>query len=183
MGRVFLITVVLSAGLSIAPALESETGPNFCEALQEPSDSAAMPVAPELPSEGVVSRDDRKAACFAIGEPAASGFTREALRGIESEFPDLRRSKEINLSESAIRVYDADGNQYQERKIRFGLLPREFMLDLQRRAEKTEARSAIDCGAEPLQHAADFCKPLTDPLLYAPILVDPGLRQPIPCQP
>ena len=178
MGRICLVMVVGCIGLSIAQASDSGAHQSVCEAPRDCSDPAAKTLTLEEPPEDVVCRDDTTGDLAGIESP----LNLEALRGIESAFPDFRRSKGIDLSESVVRVYDADGNQYEERKIRFGALPRSLMLNLQRRAEKAEASSAIEGVPEPLQYTPDFCKPLTDPLLYAPILVDPGLKQPIPCQ-
>jgi hypothetical protein len=66
----------------------------------------------------------------------------ERLRESEAALQSFLRPKAVDLSEVVIRVYDADGRNYEERKVRFSALPRDFVLDAQRRSQQTASYTA-----------------------------------------
>ena len=65
----------------------------------------------------------------------------EQLREVEFAFQDFLKPQAIDPSETVIRVYDADG-EYEERKVQFGSVPRDFVLDMRQREERVKARCA-----------------------------------------
>jgi hypothetical protein len=196
MRRLWLLMVVCCTGLSSVHASDAETGKSVCEALQDTTGPVGKTLALEQLPRGVVCDDDAASTCPSAGRltwigrtdsgtrfwadttEAPSGIrhsiTLETLRKVESAFPDFRRSRGIDPSESVIRVYDEDGKGYEERKIRFGSIPRDFLLDLQRRAEKAETRSTIDGGTVDLINSGSSA-------FYTPIQVDSSLRVSNPC--
>ena len=118
---------------------------------------------------------------------AAQGKPNPAARILALERPGIDQAalrsfvkpRAIDPAEAVIRVYGADGT-FEERKIRFGSLPREFVLDLRRRTE--QASSAADAAREPLPESVRFSTLEVDPWLYAPIEIVPTLRSTNPCR-
>ena len=118
---------------------------------------------------------------------AAQGKPNPARRILALERPGIDQAalrsfvkpRAIDPAEAVIRVYGADGT-FEERKIRFGSLPREFVLDLRRRTE--QASSAADAAREPLPESVRFSTLEVDPWLYAPIEIVPTLRSTNPCR-
>ena len=118
---------------------------------------------------------------------AAQGKPNPAGRILALERPGIDQAalrsfvkpRAIDPAEAVIRVYGADGT-FEERKIRFGSLPREFVLDLRRRTE--QASSAADAAREPLPESVRFSTLEVDPWLYAPIEIVPTLRSTNPCR-
>ncbi len=118
---------------------------------------------------------------------AARGKPNPARRILALERPGIDQAalrsfvkpRAIDPAEAVIRVYGADGT-FEERRIRFGSLPREFVLDLRRRTE--QASSAADAAREPLPESVRFSTLEVDPWLYAPIEIVPTLRSTNPCR-
>ncbi len=71
-------------------------------------------------------------------------FTLDSLAGIESRFPGLLERPVVDLSETVIRIYDANGKQFTERKFQFGAIPRNITVKMARRAERKESYSRPD---------------------------------------
>jgi hypothetical protein len=105
----------------------------------------------------------------------------EQLREFEAAFQSFRRPEAVDPSETVIRFYDADGNYYQERKVRFSALPRDFVFDAQRRSQETASYSvsgeAVDAATESSLAAGGL-----DPRSFFPIQVAPTLAVSGPCQ-
>ena len=120
---------------------------------------------------------------------AAQGKPNPAGRILALERPGIDQAalrsfvkpRAIDPAEAVIRVYGADGT-FEERKIRFGSLPREFVLDLGRRTERVQASSAADAAREPLPESVRFSTLEVDPLLYAPIEIVPTLSSTNSCR-
>jgi len=105
----------------------------------------------------------------------------EQLRVFEAAFQSARPSNAVDPSAVVIRVYDADGKNYEERKVRFSALPRDFVLDAQRRRQETASYSvpgdAVDAAL-----ASSLAAGGLDPRSFFPIEVAPTLAVSGPCQ-
>jgi hypothetical protein len=105
----------------------------------------------------------------------------EQLREFEAAFQSFRRPEAVDPSETVIRFYDADGKNYEERKVRFSALPRDFVLDAQRRSQETASYSvpgeAVDAATESSLAAGGL-----DPRSFFPIQLAPTLAVSGPCQ-
>ena len=105
----------------------------------------------------------------------------EQLREFEAALPSFRRPVAVDLSETVIRVYDADGRSYEERKVRFSALPRDFVLDAQRRSQETASYSVPGEAADAATSSALATVGL-DPRSFFPIQLAPTLVVSGPCQ-
>ncbi len=98
----------------------------------------------------------------------------EQLKKLDAAFRSFRRPQAVDPSETVIRVYDADGKNYEERKVRFSALPRDFILDAQRRSQKTasyfDPDEVMDAAAQSMLAAGGL-----DARSFFPILVAEGL--------
>ena len=92
-----------------------------------------------------------------------SAVSLERLRGIELDFQKLVKPKPIDMSEVVIRVYGADGEQFEERTIRFGSPQHDLLLDMRRSAEREAAYTGADFHVQ----QSDLSRPIS----YAPIEV------------
>jgi len=105
----------------------------------------------------------------------------EQLRQFDATLQSFRRSEAVDPLETVIRVYDANGKNYEERKVRFSALRRDFVLNAKRRSEKTASYSvpgeAADAAMSSFSAAGQ-----SDPRLYFPIQLAPTLAVPGPCQ-
>ncbi len=67
---------------------------------------------------------------------ALQSISLEDQQEIESNaLRSFLKPSQVDPLETVVRVYDEDGRQYEERKIRFQSLPRDFVLDTRRRSE------------------------------------------------
>ena len=177
---------------------------NVCDVLQGGPNPAGKTIAIEQLPRGFVCRDGDGPRCPEVGNLAWVGRTDagtrfwadtsddstgnrisvslEQLREIESAFQSFLEPRAIDPSEVVIRVYDADGEQFEERKMRFGSLPRDFVLDMQRREEKAKTRAILDANPDPLAYTEAFPRLEAHPFLYAPIEMAPQLRVSNPCR-
>ena len=90
------------------------------------------------------------------------------FREVESAFQNFLKPQVLDPSETVIRVYDADG-KFEERKVRFGSVPRDFVLDMRQREERVKARSTVDAIPEAIPSTVTFPSLAAHPFLYAPI--------------
>lgn len=102
-------------------------------------------------------------------------FSLEQLRELQVAFQSFRRPEAVDRSESVIRIYDADGKNYEERKIRFGAIPRDVVLDAQRRSERTGSDSALREMSDAAWRSANFVSDQVDRRLFLPIQAAPNL--------
>ncbi len=171
---------------------------NMCEALQRGPSPAGETIAIEQLPRGFLCRAGSAPSCPTVGNLAWLGRTDagtrfwadtsddstgnqisvslEQMREIEFAFQSFLKPEAIDPSEAVIRVYDADGEQFEERKIQFGSLPRDFVLDMRRRAEKAKTRSPT------LRSTVTFPRLEAHPFFYAPIEMAPELRVSYPCR-
>ena len=105
----------------------------------------------------------------------------EQLREFEAALQSFRRPQALDPKETVIRVYDAAGNNYEERKVRFSALPRDFVLDTQRRSQKTASYSVPGEGVEAAIESSLAAGGL-DPRSFLPIELAPTLAVFGPCQ-
>jgi hypothetical protein len=105
----------------------------------------------------------------------------EQLRELEAAFQGFRRPEAVDPSETVIRVYDADGKTYEERKVRFSALPRDFVFDAQRRSQKTASYSIPDEALDAATRSSLAAGGL-DPRSFFPIQLAPTLAVSGPCQ-
>ena len=134
----------------------------------EPANPAGETLDIEQLPEGFVCRDVSASSCSRVGSLAWIGrteagtrFSLERLRGIELDFQKLVKPKAIDMSEAVIRVYGADGEQFEERTIRFGSPQRDLILDMRRSAEREAAYMGTDFHVQQSD--------LSNPISYAPI--------------
>ena len=106
---------------------------------------------------------------------AGTRFSLEQLREFQVAFESFRRPEAVDRSETVIRIYDADGKNYEERKIRFGAIPRHVVLDAQRRSERTASVSALGEMSDAAWRSANFVSDQVDRRLFLPIQAAPNL--------
>jgi len=114
-------------------------------------------------------------------ETTGTRFSLEQLREFETALQNFRRPEAVDPSETVIRVYDADGKHYEERKVRFNALPRDFVLDAQRRSRKTASYSVPGETADAAMESSLAAGGL-DPRSFFPIELAPTLAVSGPCQ-
>ena len=195
------ITLLLAACcccLSSVHASE-DTAENLCAALAG-GPSPTKTIALEQLPRGFVCRDGSAPSCPTVGKLTWVGRTDagtrfwtdtsadstgnqlsvslEQLEEIESAYRSFLKPEAVDPSAAVIRVYDADGEQFEERTMRFGSLPNDFVLDMRKREERAKTRSVI--AADPLAHTPT---PTIEaaPFQYAPIEVAAELRVSIRC--
>jgi hypothetical protein len=133
-----------------------------CDALQGGPSPAGETIAIEQLPRGFLCRDG-SAPCPNVGNLAWLGRTDagtrfwvdtsndstanqitvslEQLREVEFAFQSFLKPEAIDPAETVIRVYDSDGDQFEERKVRFGSMPLDILLDMRQREERVKACS------------------------------------------
>ena len=107
------------------------------------------------------------------------------MKEFEAVFQSFRRPDAVDPSETVIRVYDADGKHYEERKVRFSAIPRDFVLNANRDGKRTASYTALSEAEDAARAAARSTGLVTnefDPRLFLPIQVAPTLAVSGPCQ-
>ncbi len=200
MRRLAILLVACCVFIPSAYASDAETGNDVCQALRDGPDPAGETLNVERLPRGFVCHDVNTSSWPSLGSLAwigrtdagtrfwadtSSDLTRirsavslEQLRGIELEFQSLLKPVAGDPGETVIRVYSADGERFEERKIRFscwdefgmsipcaGTPPRDFVLDMRRSAERVEEYVGTD-GL--VLHPVTFSD-LSNPKCYAPI--------------
>jgi len=114
-------------------------------------------------------------------DPTGTRLSLEQMKELEAAFQSFRRTEAVDLSETVIRVYDADGKNYEERKVRFSALPRDFLFDAQQHSQDTAWYSvtgqAVGAAAQ-----ASLAGGGLDPRSFFPIELAPTLAVFGPCQ-
>ena len=88
---------------------------------------------------------------------ALQSISLEDLQEIESNaLRSFLKPSQGDPRETVVRVYDEDGLQYEERKIRFGSLPRDFVLDMRQRTEKVKVQSTLGAGRSTVLGGVEF---------------------------
>lgn len=111
-------------------------------------------------------------------------FSLEQMKEFETAFQSFRRPQAVDPAERTIRVYDADGKTYVEKKIRFGGLPRDVLLDVERSSRSTSYTALEDAAeaADDAMRSSGFVTGSYDPRMFLPIQVAPTLAVSGPCQ-
>ena len=199
MRRLTFAFVACCVCLPSASASDAETANDICQVLRDGSNAAGETLEIEQLPKGFVCRDAIASSCPTVGslswigrtdagtrfwadptgDPGGilSAVSLEQLRGIEMDFQDFLKRETIDPAEAVIRVYGADGVRFEERKIRFRSLPRDFVLDVREPAARATTYTTTDQLATSAERSSG-----PDPIAYAPIEVVPELRVSNPCR-
>jgi hypothetical protein len=183
LGSLAFLPVVQAADEIAEPVCEEKTVPVEQIPRGFVCDERAPSACPSAGNLSCIGRTDTGTRFWIDSSMVTTGprLSLEQLREFEAALQSFRRPQAIDPSETVIRVYDADGKHYEERKVRFSALPRDFVLDAQPRSQKTASYPApgevVEAAIESSLAGGGL-----DPRSFFPIELAPTLAVSGPCQ-